>query len=97
MKIQETTTQTITKTTGIQCDACKITYDVHTDPNGIERQEFLHYHDQAGYGSIFGDGNFLSLDLCQHCVKKHLGNFLINTPSFPQEMISVDWEDEDYI
>lgn len=55
----------------VTCDCCKKEYD-----EIFEIQEFLHYENDAGYGSIFGDGNRLRLDLCQHCTKKLLGEFI---------------------
>ena len=38
----------------------------------------------AGYGSIFGDGNRVQADLCQHCVRKVLGRWLRVTEPTPQ-------------
>ena len=31
---------------------------------------------RGGYNSVFGDGNAVELDLCQHCVKEVLGPWL---------------------
>ena len=31
---------------------------------------------RAGYGSIFGDGNHVAVDLCQHCLRDTLGAWL---------------------
>lgn len=53
------------------CDRCKKEYD-----DIMEIQEFLHYINDAGYSSVFGDGNMLDLDLCQYCVKEVLGPFI---------------------
>lgn len=61
----------------ITCDCCKIEYD-----DIMEIQEFLQYANDAGYGSIMGDGNRLRLDLCQHCVKKLLGDFIRTEGSY---------------
>jgi hypothetical protein len=55
----------------ITCDCCKTVYS-----DIMEMQEFLHYANDAGYGSIMGDGNRLRLDLCQHCTKKLLGDYI---------------------
>lgn len=30
----------------------------------------------GGYGSVFGDGDTLVLDMCQHCLKQKLGEFV---------------------
>lgn len=57
----------------IQCDACKKEYS-HED--FLEWQEFLHIKFCGGYGSIFGDNLFVEGDICQHCLKKLLGDFL---------------------
>lgn len=35
----------------------------------VEFHEFTCIDMQAGYGSIFGDGNRVRIDLCQHCLK----------------------------
>jgi len=31
---------------------------------------------RAGYGSIFGDGHYVAVDLCQHCLRETLGPWL---------------------
>ena len=53
------------------CDSCQTEFE-----DAIDIQEFLHYRNHAGYGSVFGDGAIMSLDLCQNCVKKLLGDFI---------------------
>ena len=55
----------------IICDCCKTEY-----ADDIECQEFLHFWNKGGYGSVFGDGVVVRLDLCQHCIKKLLGEFI---------------------
>ena len=55
----------------ITCDRCKKTYD-----DIMEIQEFLCYENDAGYGSIMGDGNKLRAEICQHCVKELLGPYI---------------------
>lgn len=55
----------------ITCDRCKKEYD-----DIMEMQEFLHYTNDAGYGSIMGDGNRLRSDLCQYCVSEVLGPYI---------------------
>lgn len=56
----------------ITCDCCKTCFTAN-DPGWLEIQsiEFV-----AGYSSIFGDGNFISIDLCQDCLKTILGQWL---------------------
>ncbi|HCQ9074576.1 TPA: hypothetical protein OMI83_004068 [Klebsiella pneumoniae] len=41
-----------------------------------EFQEFLSVDRVAGYGSVFGDGECLRLDLCQYCTKTLLGAWI---------------------
>jgi hypothetical protein len=55
------------------CDCCKKRLPA-TD--WIEMQEMLHWRMRGGYGSAFGDGTEISLDLCQDCTKKLLGDYI---------------------
>ena len=59
----------------ITCDCCKKEYPTTPDIE-FETEEFLSLQKIAGYVSIFGDGNIIELDMCQHCVKKILGKYL---------------------
>jgi len=55
------------------CDICKKEYlcdDV------MEIQEFHHIRFTGGYHSVFGDGSTVELDICQHCLKEKLGEYL---------------------
>lgn len=54
------------------CDRC----NYHAEKDTPEFHEFLSIDKQAGFGSVFGDGNRLKLDLCQHCVKTLLNPWL---------------------
>ena len=54
---------------GWVCDACG-TYEESQE----EAQEWLSWHHRGGYNSVFGDGEELSLDLCQACTKTLLGH-----------------------
>ncbi|ENU8965141.1 hypothetical protein ACE2PP_000673 [Salmonella enterica] len=54
------------------CDRCRR----RAEKDDLEYQEFLTIDHRAGYGSVFGDGGRLRLDLCQHCVKEVLGQWL---------------------
>jgi hypothetical protein len=60
----------------IKCDSCEKVYQEGVDV--FEIQEFLSWSMVGGYNSVFGDGNQVSLDLCQHCVKEILGCFIKN-------------------
>lgn len=54
------------------CDRCGACHLMDTP----EFNEFLSFSRTVGYKSVFGDGNKLSLDLCQDCSKKILGQWL---------------------
>ncbi len=54
------------------CDRC----NYHAEKDTPEFHEFLSIDRKAGFGSVFGDGNHLKLDLCQHCVKELLNSWL---------------------
>lgn len=54
------------------CDRCHY----HAEKDDSEFHEFLSIDRQASFGSIFGDGNRLKLDLCQRCVKALLNPWL---------------------
>ncbi|MCI4117175.1 hypothetical protein ACI51Z_10735 [Pectobacterium carotovorum] len=54
------------------CDRC----GYRAEENNQEFQEFLSVDRLAGFGSIFGDGESLRLDLCQRCVKDVLGQWI---------------------
>lgn len=60
----------------ITCDICKKTYRYDDDMNDI--QEFFHINQCGGYGSIFGDGVYIKMDICQHCMKNIIEKFNIN-------------------
>ena len=54
------------------CDKCHF----HAEKDTLEFHEFLSIDRKAGFGSVFGDGNRLKLDLCQRCVKALLNQWL---------------------
>jgi len=68
----ETVEQKIAET--VTCDVCKKIYDWEKDV--MEVQEFLHIRGTGGYDSVFGDGFQFEADICQHCLKQKLGDFL---------------------
>lgn len=55
----------------IKCDVCLHEYD-----DIFEIQEFLSWENHCGYGSVFGDGEIITIDICQKCQKEMLGNFI---------------------
>ena len=59
----------------ITCDVCKKTYS-YTDQDDFETQEFTCIHFRGGYGSIFGDDVSFETDICQHCLKEKLGEYI---------------------
>lgn len=64
----------------IRCDRCDRLAEVGDAE--LEFQEFVSINQQAGYASIFGDGNHVQVDLCQHCLNDVLGRWLrIDDPS----------------
>lgn len=56
-----------------------------------ELQERTAIRFRAGYGSIFGDGNLVEADICQHCLQEVFGKYLRITeddPYDPQHKLS---------
>ena len=69
--------ETITREveTAVICDRCgRVATPKVKDI--VEFQEFVSLYVSGGYGSVFGDGSQLVCDLCQHCVKELLGEYL---------------------
>ena len=63
------------------CDRCG--REMEQDSDDREWQERLIVSFRAGYGSIFGDGNFVEGDFCQECIKTVLGKWLRITDDIP--------------
>jgi hypothetical protein len=57
----------------IVCDICHKTFDYENDI--FEVQEFHHIRFTGGYGSVFGDESEVECDICQHCLKKLVGEY----------------------
>ena len=74
MKLYETIIQETEILKSIKCDVCEKEYDDIDDI--LELQEFLEWENSCGYNSIFGDGNRISIDICQHCQKNLLGKYI---------------------
>ena len=70
MQIKDVRPEPYTKQ--LRCDRCGLL----SDAGDVEFPEFASIDMRAGYGSIFGDGNDVQIDLCQHCVKAVLGGWL---------------------
>lgn len=59
----------------------------------MEWQEQLVISFRAGYGSVFGDGNYVEGCFCQQCIRKTLGSWLQITaddPFDPQYKTNLD-------
>jgi len=56
----------------ISCDRCGLNAVL----DDLEFHEFTSIDMRAGYGSIFGDGNLVQIDLCQHCLRGTLGQWI---------------------
>lgn len=60
--------------THITCDICGTTYSYEDDV--MEMQEFTCIRKRCGYSSVFGDGDVMEVDICQHCLKEKLGEYM---------------------
>jgi antitoxin CcdA len=89
-KVQEERTKIKSK----ECDKCHRNFDVNNIDNICEIQEFIHIRNVGGYGSIFGDEVEIELDLCQHCVKEVLGQYLRIGPDW-LEVEAEKWKKEE--
>ncbi len=69
---------TTDKLCSIECDICGKVYE-----DQLDIQEFLNYEAVGGYGSVFGDGCDIKLDICQECLKKRLGKYIRVTLNKP--------------
>ena len=74
------TVETVSVVNQIKCDRCGL--EVQRDE--IRFGEMICIAFDAGYGSIFGDGNRVELDLCESCLRDSLGPWLrVTKPSDP--------------
>lgn len=70
MQIKDVRPQSFVKQ--IRCDRCERLSEL----GEMEFEEYVSLDHKAGYASVFGDGNQVQIDLCQHCVKELLGQWL---------------------
>jgi hypothetical protein len=63
---------TVSQVDELVCDRCQR----RDDGDGMEGQEFISWSMSCGFGSVFGDMNHVDLDLCQHCIKEVLGQWV---------------------
>ena len=76
MKLE--TFKTVSVVHQIRCDRCG--KEVESGEVGFEQMISIGFN--AGYSSIFGDGNRVDIDLCEICVRDTLGTWLqIKTPA----------------
>lgn len=71
LKFENVTTEQIVAAV---CDRCGREMKKHGLDS--EWQEKISIAYRGGYDSIFGDGNAVEIDLCQHCVEEVLGQWL---------------------
>lgn len=85
MQITKDVTVTVSKkeTIAVECDVCKKMFD---QDDVLDLQEMTHIRFRGGYGSIFGDGDMLECDICQHCLKERLGDALRIIPEEELEL-----------
>ena len=60
----------------ITCDICGKKYDYANSEDFMEIQEFHHINFRGGYNSVFGDDVGFAADICQHCLKEKLGEYI---------------------
>jgi len=72
----------------VTCDVCKKEFFYESVQERMEIEEFHYIRFTGGYGSIFGDGASISCDICQHCLKEKLGEYLEE-----REYLEEQWED----
>jgi len=58
--------------TAIECSRCKKTA---TPDDFVEWQEFFTWINTGGFGSVWGDGTKVSVDLCQQCTHDIFSGF----------------------
>jgi len=70
-------TRTTETSTYLICDCCGLKVSLIDGVAGPEdwmnQQEFVSFRKTGGYGSIFGDGTKVALDLCETCFWKLVG------------------------
>lgn len=79
--MREYSTKLVPEISACACDRCgrRMSPD---DP--YEWQEKMSLDWEGGFDSVFGDGTHVSLDLCQHCIRETLGQWLrIHQPKLP--------------
>ncbi|MCY1169840.1 MAG: hypothetical protein V4448_06600 [Pseudomonadota bacterium] len=70
--MQLKTIETVSVVHQIRCDRC----DKEVERGEVGFGEMTAIGFDAGYGSIFGDGNRVEVDLCEPCLRDTLGAWL---------------------
>lgn len=78
--MRQTRTKTIQEEI-VVCDRCH--REMGAEKNDFELQERTAIRFRGGYGSVFGDGNLVEADICQHCLKEVLEKYLRVTEDDP--------------
>jgi hypothetical protein len=73
MKNYETKTIVTNEISEIICNVCNKTI---LPSDFIEWQEAQSISFRGGFGSVFGDGSIVSIDICQNCFNEKLGDFV---------------------
>lgn len=73
MKTIKKQTQEIEVIESITCDCCGRVIPIK---DTLDFYEIWSIQKVGGYGSVFGDGNVLELDLCEYCAKDLLGKYI---------------------
>lgn len=72
MKKYKEVQETVEKIESITCDVCG--KDIFDDILEYEEKVSINYI--GGYGSVFGDGSTVEIDICQKCFKDKLGEYI---------------------
>lgn len=76
--MQLNTIETVSVVHQIRCDRC----GKEAERGEVGFGEMTSFGFDAGYDSIFGDGNRVEIDLCAHCLRDTLGAWLrVNAPT----------------
>jgi len=75
------------------CDGCGL--DAHAN-EGYEFSEFISIEHKCGYGAIHGDGQQLSVDLCQHCFAGMCGDTLRTVDPLDEKISSSNVDKLEY-
>lgn len=58
----------------ITCDKCKRKFVIDDPGDILEIEEMHHIEFRGGFGSVFGDENYIEVDICQYCLYDFIGD-----------------------